>query len=157
MNLRTMFVAAFLVAQSISGNVSTFATPIALVSLPEEPLVADGMDISNALSHPKVVDVDYNWNLQAFIINYDLTGGKTVNYRTARRVMEDPSRSPYGNSIYSTQLFPFFYWYDINEDGRFLPEDNEVWHDPEEDGVNGNEVLYKNPQMDDVSPRLFKK
>ena len=66
-----------------------------------------------------------------YLILYSLTGDGKVDYVTGRRIHEQ-SRSEFGNPIYSTVRFPFFYWWN-----------HMLWVDQEQDGVNGNEVVYQ--------------
>lgn len=65
-----------------------------------------------------------------YLMLYSLTGDGKVDYVTGRRIHEQ-LRSEFGNPVYDTERFPFFYWWN-----------HTLWADPEQDGVNGNEVVY---------------
>lgn len=72
---------------------------------------------------------------------FDLNEGGKVNYMTARR-----TNSSYMNEFWNSVIYkfhhPLFYWIDINGNGRFEPEQGEMWIDSDEDGLNGNEHIY---------------
>ena len=65
------------------------------------------------------------------LIQIHLKGNGKVDYVTARMV-EHHERSNYGNPVYYTRAYPLFYWFDRT-----------MWNDPEQDGVNGNELVYQ--------------
>ena len=76
-----------------------------------------------------------------FFREFDLEGMGRVDFMTARRTYK-VSLNEYGNSVVMTMPYPLFYWVDSNKNGKFEPKLGEMWSDPEEDGVNGNENLY---------------
>ena len=77
------------------------------------------------------VDELYDHEARLFIMLYSLKGNGQIDYVTARLVQEY-SRSAYGNPTYQTEAQPLFYWWN-----------HTMWNDPEEDGVNGNERVYQ--------------
>ena len=88
-------------------------------SLPVEP------DLSSRL------DELYDHEVGMFIMLFSLNGDGNVDYITARLV-QDYTRSNYGNPVYYTEQFPLFYWWD-----------HTMFNDPDQDGVNGNERVYQ--------------
>ena len=66
-----------------------------------------------------------------YLMLYSLAGDGKVDYVTGRRIHEQ-NRSEFGNPVYHTARFPFFYWWN-----------HVLWVDQEQDGVNGNEVVYQ--------------
>jgi len=77
------------------------------------------------------VDELYDHEARLFLILYSLKGDGEVDYITGRMV-QDYSRSNYGNPVYNTESYPLFYWWN-----------HTMWNDPEQDGVNGNERVYQ--------------
>ena len=77
------------------------------------------------------LDEQYDHESRMFLFLYSLKGNGKVDYVTARMV-EHHERSNYGNPVYYTGAYPLFYWYDRT-----------MWNDPEQDGVNGNELVYQ--------------
>ncbi|MBX3351157.1 MAG: hypothetical protein KF747_20740 [Nitrospira sp.] len=92
------------------------------------------------------VDELYDHEARLFILLYSLKGNGQIDYVTGRLVQEY-SRSSYGNPVYQTEVQPLFYWWD-----------HTMWSDPEQDGVNGNERVYQENTEFDLSrykPCLF--
>lgn len=92
------------------------------------------------------VDELYDHEARLFILLYSLKGNGQIDYVTGRLVQEY-SRSSYGNPVYQTEVQPLFYWWD-----------HTMWSDPEQDGVNGNERIYQENTEFDLSrykPCLF--
>ena len=85
------------------------------------------------------VDELYDHEARLFIMLYSLRGNGHIDYVTARLVQEY-SRSTYGNPIYQTEAQPLFYWWN-----------HTMWNDPEQDGVNGNERVYQENTDFDIS------
>lgn len=77
------------------------------------------------------VDELYDHEARMFLMLYSLKGNGEVDYVTGRLVQEY-SRSHYGNPVYYTEPHPLFYWWN-----------HTMWNDPEQDGVNGNEKVYQ--------------
>ncbi len=77
------------------------------------------------------VDELYDHEARMFLMLYSLKGNGEVDYVTGRLVQEH-TRSHYGNPVYYTEPHPLFYWWN-----------HTMWNDPEQDGVNGNEKVYQ--------------
>jgi hypothetical protein len=77
------------------------------------------------------VDELYDHEARLFLMLYSLKGNGEVDYVTGRLVQEH-TRSHYGNPVYYTEPHPLFYWWN-----------HTMWNDPEQDGVNGNEKVYQ--------------
>ena len=67
----------------------------------------------------------------ALLYFYDTDDDGQPDYTTQRRILPDST----------VELEPSFYMVDINDDGN-VDMSTEVWVDVEEDGINGNEILY---------------
>jgi len=92
------------------------------------------------------VDELYDHETRLFIMLYSLKGDGKVDYLTGRLV-QDYSRSNYGNPVYYTEQYPLFYWWN-----------HTMWNDPDQDGVNGNERVYQEDVEFDIArykPCLF--
>jgi hypothetical protein len=92
------------------------------------------------------VDELYDHEARLFIMLYSLEGDGHVDYVTGRLVQEY-TRSAYGNPVYQTEAQPLFYWWN-----------HTMYNDPEQDGVNGNERVYQEGIEFDLSrykPCLF--
>lgn len=88
------------------------------------------------------VEEIYDHEARLFLLLYSLKGDGVVDYVTGR-VVEEYSRSNYGNPVYTTQVYPLFYWWN-----------HTMWNDPEMDGVNGNERVYQ--ENIDFDPTRYK-
>ncbi len=66
-----------------------------------------------------------------YLMLYSLNSDGKVDYVTGRYIQEQ-NRSEFGNPVYHAMRFPFFYWWN-----------HTLWVDKEQDGVNGNEVVYQ--------------
>lgn len=102
--------------------------------LPLEP------DVSSRL------DELYDHESRMFIMLYSLHGDGKVDYVTGRLVQEY-TRSNYGNPVYYTEQYPLFYWWN-----------HTMFNDPDQDGVNGNEQVYQENIEFDIArykPCLF--
>ena len=73
----------------------------------------------------------YDHETRMVIFLYSLKGTEEVDYVVGRKVWEH-QRSVYGNPVYYLESYPLFYWWN-----------HTMWNDPEQDGVNGNELVYK--------------
>jgi hypothetical protein len=115
-----------------------------LVGLPTVGLGKDALPVEPDLNSR--VDELYDHEARLFILLYSLKGNGQIDYVTGRLVQEY-SRSSYGNPVYQTEVQPLFYWWN-----------HTMWSDPEEDGVNGNERVYQENTEFDLSrykPCLF--
>ena len=92
------------------------------------------------------LDEIYDHETSMVMFLYSLDGNGEVDYVTGRKVW-DHQRSTYGNPVYYFESYPLFYWWN-----------HTMWNDPEQDGVNGNEILYAENTEFDASrykPCLF--
>ena len=88
----------------------------------------------------------YDHESRMVMFLYSLKGTDTVDYVVGRKVWEH-QRSVYGNPVYYLESYPLFYWWN-----------HTMYNDPEQDGVNGNELVYKEKTDFDASrykPCLF--
>ena len=104
------------------------------------------------LSLPKEPDEEtrkeeiYDQETGLLMFLYSLAGNGTVDYVAGRKVQEH-QRSIYGNPVYYMESYPLFYWWN-----------HKMWIDREQDGVNGNEIVYADHTDFDASrykPCLF--
>ncbi len=92
------------------------------------------------------LDEIYDQEARLVLFLYSLQGNDTVDYVVGRQVRGN-QRSAYGNPVYFFEPQPLFYWWN-----------HTMWNDPEQDGVNGNELVYKEETDFDISrykPCLF--
>lgn len=88
----------------------------------------------------------YDHESRMVLFLYSLEGTKNVDFVAGRKVW-DHQRSDYGNPVYYLEPHPLFYWWN-----------HTMWNDPEQDGVNGNELVYQEEVDFDTSrykPCLF--
>lgn len=88
----------------------------------------------------------YDHEASMLLFLYSLEGNDTFDYVVGRKVT-DHQRSYYGNPVYYLEPYPLFYWWN-----------HTMWNDPEQDGVNGNELVYQEDVNFDPSrykPCLF--
>ena len=88
----------------------------------------------------------YDHESRMVLFLYSLKGTDIVDYVVGRKVW-DHQRSIYGNPVYYVEAHPLFYWWD-----------HTMYNDPEQDGVNGNELVYEEEVDFDASrykPCLF--
>jgi len=85
------------------------------------------------------IEEHYDHEARLFLMLYSLHGNGTVDYVTGRLVQEY-SRSSFGNPVYQTEAYPLFYWWN-----------HTMYNDPEQDGVNGNERVYQENMEFDIS------
>jgi hypothetical protein len=98
------------------------------------------------------VDSFYDWRNNLFFRVFKMSGLEgQPNFMTARRTYK-VSMNREGYEVAITFAHPLFYWLDRNGNGEFEPDQDEMWIDIEEDGINGNERLY-DPQVKGDSPR----
>ena len=130
------------------GQAETFPAPTFVVTpspfssiqprskLPEEP---DEFDT-------REVEAYYDWRNDMFFRKFDLTGKGTVDYMTARRTYK-VWLDDFGTPVVITNADPLFYWIDLNGNGEFEQDQGEMWSDPYEDGLTGNERPYDNSDL----------
>ena len=88
----------------------------------------------------------YDHESRMVLFLYSLKGTDIVDYVVGRKVW-DHQRSVYGNPVYYVESHPVFYWWN-----------HTMYNDPEQDGVNGNELVYEEEVDFDASrykPCLF--
>lgn len=111
--------------------------------LPEEPDEFDAREVS----------AYYDWRNDLFFRKFDMDGNGTVNYMTARRTYK-VWLDDFGTPVVITVGDPLFYWVDLNSNGEFESELGEMWSDPDEDGVTGNERLYDSSDLQSKPSRI---
>ena len=79
--------------------------------------------------------------LELWVELYATKSPDVVDYATARKVMRVIMQD--GEPVYELAAHPFFIWW-----GRAL------WKDPEEDGINGNEVIHEKNVIFHATPYL---
>jgi len=84
----------------------------------------------------------YDHEAQMIIFLYSLKGTDEVDYVIGRKVREH-QRSVYGNPVYYHEAYPLFYWWN-----------HTMNNDPEQDGINGNELGYQ--EEVDLDPSRYK-
>lgn len=99
--------------------------------IPEEPAEYDRRE----------VEAYYDWRNDLFFRRFDMSGMGIADFMTARRTYR-VWLNEFGTPIAVTMSNPLFYWVDLNRNGEFEPSQGEMWSDPEEDGINGNERPY---------------
>ena len=106
------------------------------IKLPTEP---DEFD-------PREVEAYYDWRTNMFYRRFDLAGTGTVDFMTARRTYQ-VWLDEFGTPVVITMAEPVFYWIDLNGNGKFEQDQGEMWSDPYEDGVTGNERVYDSSDL----------
>ncbi len=102
-----------------------------LASIPQEPEEYDAREVK----------AYYDWRNDMFFRQFDMAGLGKIDFMTARRTYK-VWMNEFGNPVVLTMANPLFYWVDLDSNGEFEPHRGEMWSDPEEDGINGNEKLY---------------
>lgn len=92
------------------------------------------------------VEAYYDWRNDMFFRRFDLTGKGDVDYMTARRTYK-VWLDDFGTPVVITMADPLFYWIDLNGNGKFEQELGEMWSDPYEDGLTGNERPYDSSDL----------
>ncbi len=119
--------------ERVGAQASPFSSLTPRRTLPVEPDEFDEREIQ----------AYYDWRNDMFFREFDLTGAGHVNFMTARRTYK-VWLDEFGTPVVLTVGDPVFYWIDLNGNGRFEEEQGEMWKDPYEDGVTGNEEPYTN-------------
>ena len=92
------------------------------------------------------VEAYYDWRNDMFFRKFDLTGMGRVDYMTARRTYK-VWLDDFGTPVVITVADPLFYWIDLNANGKFEQDKGEMWSDPYEDGLTGNEKVYDSSDL----------
>lgn len=138
-SLTTSWAIPFSLPNALSPNHSAPASSVPrsfrmvaqAATLPEEPAEYDRRE----------VEAYYDWRNDLFFRRFDMSGMGTADFMTARRTYR-VWLSEFGTPVVVTMSNPLFYWVDFNRNGEFEPNQGEMWSDPEEDGINGNERPY---------------
>ncbi len=115
-----------------------------LTSIPDEPEEYDSREVK----------AYYDWRNDMFFRQFDMAGRGKIDFMTARRTYK-VWMNEFGNPVALTMANPLFYWVDLDSNGEFEPQRGEMWADPEEDGVNGNEKLYDVQAGSDEGPPVY--
>ena len=111
--------------------------------LPEEPEEFDDREIK----------AYYDWRNDLFFREFDMNGDGVVNYMTARRTYK-VWLDEFGTPVVVTVGAPLFYWLDRNGNGEFETGKGEMWSDPDEDGITGNERTYDTSHLEEQPSRI---
>ncbi len=111
--------------------------------LPEEPDEFDSREVK----------AYYDWRNDLFFREFDMSGSGSANYMTARRTYK-VWLDDFGTPIVITVGDPLFYWIDLNGNGEFESKLGEMWSDPDEDGITGNERLYDSSDLQSKPSRI---
>lgn len=111
--------------------------------LPEEPGEFDDREVK----------AYYDRRNDLFFREFDLNGDGVVNYMTARRTYK-VWLDDFGTPVVVTVGSPLFYWLDRNGSGEFETGQGEMWSDPDEDGITGNERIYDTSHLERQPSRV---
>ena len=111
--------------------------------LPEEPEEFDDREVK----------AYYDWRNDLFFREFDMNGDGVVNYMTARRTYK-VWLDEFGTPVVVTVGAPLFYWLDRNGNGEFETGKGEMWSDPDEDGLTGNEKTYDTSPLEQQPSRI---
>lgn len=95
----------------------------------------------------------YDWRNDLFFREFDMKATGTVNYMTARRTYK-VWLDEFGTPVVITVGAPLFYWLDLNGNGNFETSKGEMWSDPDEDGITGNERIYDTSHLENHPSRI---
>ncbi len=118
--------------------------PADSTSIPQEPEEYDDREVT----------AYYDWRNDMFFRQFDMAGLGKIDFMTARRTYK-VWMNEFGNPVALTMANPLFYWVDLDSNGEFEPRRGEMWSDPEEDGVNGNETPYDVQPGSDQGPPVY--
>ena len=143
-----------------SDEVATLEAEVASLetSLPEERGGQHLRDFSPLPIEPEEFDdrevkAYYDWRNDLFFREFDMTGMGNVNYMTARRTYK-VWLDEFGTPVVITVGAPLFYWLDRNGNGNFETSKGEMWSDPDEDGITGNERIYDTSHLENQPSRI---
>ena len=95
----------------------------------------------------------YDWRNDLFFREFDMNGSGNVNYMTARRTYK-VWLDEFGTPVVITVGSPLFYWVDRNGNGKFETTKGEMWSDPNEDGITGEERVYDTSHLETQPSRI---
>ncbi len=132
-------------ANPLTWGLMPVSLPLLITSsskpIPDEPSEYD----------PREVKAYYDWRNDLFFREFDLGGTGRIDFMTARRTYR-VWLNDFGNPVVLTMANPLFYWVDLDGNGAFESHRGEMWSDPEEDGLNGNETPYDSPTSGNSGP-----
>lgn len=99
------------------------------------------------------VNAYYDWRNDLFFREFDLKGLGNVDYMTARRTYK-VWLDEFGTPVVITVGSPLFYWVDRNGNGEFETSKGEMWSDPHEDGITGEERLYDSSDLQSTPSQI---
>ena len=82
-----------------------------------------------------------------------MNGSGNVDYMTARRTYK-VWLDDFGTPVVVTVGSPLFYWVYRNGNGEFETGKSEMWSDPNEDGITGEERIYDTGHLENHSSRI---
>lgn len=95
----------------------------------------------------------YDWRNDLFFREFDMNGSGNVDYMTARRTYK-VWLDEFGTPVVVTVGSPLFYWVDRNGNGEFETGKGEMWSDPNEDGITGEERIYDTSHLEKNPSRI---
>jgi len=95
----------------------------------------------------------YDWRNDLFFREFDMNGSGNVDYMTARRTYK-VWLDEFGTPVVITVGSPLFYWVDRNGNGKFETSKGEMWSDPHEDGITGEERIYDTSHLENQPSRI---
>ena len=95
----------------------------------------------------------YDWRNDLFFREFDMNGSGSVDYMTARRTYK-VWLDEFGTPVVVTVGSPLFYWVDRNGNGEFETGKGEMWSDPNEDGITGEERIYDTSHLENQPSRI---
>ncbi len=114
-----------------AGDLPQTSTSLQRPSIPHEPEEYDAREVK----------AFYDWRNDLFFRHFDMEDSGRTDFMTARRTYK-VWLNEFGTPVVLTMANPLFYWVDLNDNGEFETNLGEMWVDPGEDGVNGNEKPY---------------
>ena len=111
--------------------------------IPEEPDEFDDREVK----------AYYDWRNDLFFRKFDMNGSGSVDYMTARRTYK-VWLDEFGTPVVVTVGSPLFYWVDRNGNGEFETGKGEMWSDPNEDGITGEERIYDTSHLENHPSRI---
>ena len=99
------------------------------------------------------VNAYYDWRNDLFFREFDMKGLGHVDYMTARRTYK-VWLDEFGTPVVITVGSPLFYWVDRNGNGKFETSKGEMWSDPNEDGITGEERIYDTSDLENKPSRI---
>lgn len=144
---------ALLIVSGISGEVSCAAAAGDGIPWLGSPRISDSpvfppnsLPLEPEEFDTREVEAYYDWRSDLFYRRFDLSGSGSVDFMTARRTYK-VWLDEFGTPVVIANADPLFYWLDVNKNGEFEQSQGEMWSDPDEDGVTGNERPYDNSDL----------